>query len=171
MTYTVRIPGKTAPIQMEFAKLKNAYADGNIPGKALVTLEHQDFWYSLAELMGDKETKPLLFPCTQCKQMIRSRAIDRGNPVKCPKCNAALTVPNPQNTRLAASASVAKRRRRPMFVAGLITALMGVGLYVYQFLDESMQVRFNKPACLIIALGAAMMAGRRIRLGPPTVDG
>src|SRR6186997_2438803 len=108
MTYTIRIPGKAQPIQMEFAKLKNAYADGNVPGKALVTLEHQDFWYSLEELMGDKTTKPLLFPCPHCKQMIRSRMIDRGNPVKCPKCRSVGVVPNPRDTRIAATVSIAK---------------------------------------------------------------
>ena len=128
MTYTVRIPGKTQPIQMDLAKLKNAFADGNVPGNALVTLEHQDFWYSLAELMGDKPAKPLLFPCPQCKQMIRSRMIDRGNPVKCPKCQAGVTVPNPSKVHEQIVRHQARERAKPWVWLGAGMLLIGCSM-------------------------------------------
>jgi hypothetical protein len=135
LTYTVRIPGQQTPVQMEFAKLKNAYADGNIPGKALVTLKHQDFWYSVAELMGDEPTKPLLFPCGTCKQMVKSRWIDRGNPVKCPKCHGTLTVPNPEATRAQIAVDQKRARATPFVWLGVVMILVGVGTTAFSYLQ------------------------------------
>jgi hypothetical protein len=133
LTYTVRIPGQQTPAQMEFAKLKNAYADGNIPGTALVTLEHQDFWYPLAELMGDAPTKPLLFPCGACKQMVKSRWIDRGNPVKCPKCNGALTVPNPDATRAQIVVEQKQSRATPFVWLGVLMIVVGMATTAFSY--------------------------------------
>lgn len=135
LTYTVRIPGQQMPVQMEFAKLKNAYADGNIPGQALVMLEHQDFWYSVAELMGDEPTKPLLFPCGVCKQMVKSRWIDRGNPVKCPKCHGMLTVPNPEATRAQIAVDQKRARATPFVWLGVVMILAGVGTTAFSYLQ------------------------------------
>jgi hypothetical protein len=160
MTYTVRIPGKPEPIQMEAATLKNAYAAGNIPAKTLVTLEHQDFWYSVAELMGDKPAKPLLFPCPTCKQMIRARALDRGNPVSCGRCQSATVVPNPRDTREMAAAATEKRRGKPLFAAGLVMTIIGVGMVVYPFLDPSPEVHLGWISFAIVIIGVAMMTGQ-----------
>jgi hypothetical protein len=171
MTYTVRIPGKAQPVQMEFAVLKYAYADKNIPGTALVTLEHQDFWYSLAELMGDKPAKPLLFPCPKCKQMIRSRAIDRGNEITCSKCHSVTMVPNPAHTRARAAAATEKARKKPMFWAGLTTTVIGTGLVFYPVLFPDPGVRMGVISFAIIGIGIAMMMGKRIVPGPPHEQG
>jgi hypothetical protein len=169
MTYTVRIPGKPEPIQMEAATLKNAYAAGNIPAKTLVTLEHQDFWYSVAELMGDKPAKPLLFPCPTCKQMIRARALDRGNPVSCGRCQSATVVPNPRETRERATAATEKARKKPMFWAGLVTTVIGTALVFYPVLfpepAEQSEVRYEVISFAIIILGVAMMTGTRFLPG------
>jgi hypothetical protein len=135
LTYTVRIPGQQTPVQMEFAQLKNAYADGNIPGTALVTLEHQDFWYPLAELMGDAPTKPLLFPCGACKQMVKSRWIDRGNPVKCPKCHGTLTVPNPEATRAQIAVEHKQAKAAPFLWLGVGMILVGIATTVFSYLQ------------------------------------
>lgn len=162
MIYTVRLPDQQKPAQMELAELKAAYANGSIPGKALVTLEHQDFWYSVAELMGDKPPKPLLFPCPPCKQMIRARAIDRGNPVTCPKCQARVIVTNPAANQAAATAATEKHRGHPTFWLGLITFLIGLGMVVYPYLRPAPGVAHGLISYVITIVGIAMMSGSKL---------
>jgi hypothetical protein len=109
--------------------------------------------------MGDKPAKPMLFPCPICKQMVKARAIDRGNPVSCGRCQSAIVVPNPRETREMAAAATAKRRGKPLFYAGLLTTITGVGMLVYPFLARSPEVLIGRGTFLIIILGIAMMTG------------
>lgn len=165
MIYNVRIPGNPQPQPMEFGQLKNAYSDGNIPGSALVTMEHQGFWYPLAEVMGDEPTKPLLFACPNCKHMIRSRAIDRGNPIGCPKCQYRGMVPNPTVHQALAVAATEKNRGKPLLWLGLVTFVIGAGMVAWQNLATNPGGFHGFVSYGITLLGIAMMGGTKIGPG------
>lgn len=122
MRYLLRMPDGQEP-EWDLPALDTAFHKGQVDADASVRSEHQDFWYPVAELLGERATRPLVFPCSYCQHMIHSRRIDIGNPVTCPVCQAAEVVPDVRRhrkSRLPKPLSAFERAKRRVFWGGLV---------------------------------------------------
>jgi Zn finger protein HypA/HybF involved in hydrogenase expression len=81
---------------MELAQIHQALRSGTITEQWLVREERQDFWYSVAKLIGKVESNPIALVCPRCQSPITARRIDIGLPVACPRCGAEAIVIDPE---------------------------------------------------------------------------
>lgn len=122
MRYHLRLPDGQEP-DWDLPTLDAAFQKRQMGADASVRSEYQDFWYPVGELLGVRETRPLVFPCSWCQHMIHSRRIDIGNPVTCPVCQEVDLVPDVRRhrrNRLPKPPTVFERAKRRVFWGGLV---------------------------------------------------
>jgi hypothetical protein len=94
MAYLVK-PLAGEPLRMEMVQIREALERGTITPLWMARDERQDFWYSVAVLLGQTPAEPVRASCPQCRIGFSARHIDIGLPVPCPKCGRENTVPDP----------------------------------------------------------------------------
>ena len=82
--------------RMELSEIHDALKRGSITEQWMVRDERQDFWYSVAKLVGKVGSQPVMLFCPNCRTPIQARRIDIGLPATCPQCATAVIVPDPE---------------------------------------------------------------------------
>ncbi|MES2597349.1 MAG: hypothetical protein V4662_18515 [Verrucomicrobiota bacterium] len=135
MAYQVKESLTAKPRTYALEGIHSDYKQKLLAGTALVCEERQDFWYSVAELVGDAPTARFSFVCPKCKGMVPARQIDVGLETKCPRCQNLTQVPDVkarQNSLL--DRHLLKEANQTVF-AGAVIFLVGAGATVAGYLD------------------------------------
>ncbi len=67
--------------------------------------------------------------------MLKSRWIDRGNPVKCPRCQATSTVPDPEAIKATLTAQAEHKLAKPLVTLGFAFLLGGIAVTVLSMVE------------------------------------
>jgi hypothetical protein len=135
MRYFVRLPDGDEREFVNLAALEAAHELGEVEGDELVRSELQEFWYPVAELVGESETRALIFPCHGCQHMIHSRRIDMGHPIACPACHAVQVVPDVRKRKKdwEPVKSTPEEKARSRVVLGVLILIVGLGPLAYWY--------------------------------------
>lgn len=130
-----------------------------LKGDALVRDERQDFWYSVAELIGEAPTPLLRFVCQHCKGMIQGRKIDTGLEVKCPKCGHPREVPDVAVLRNAVLDTQTLRQANGSLLGGFLFFAIGAGATAASYMDAISRKGGSQYSIFwgLAILGAGMM--------------
>ena len=94
MGYLVKESLTAEPRQYDLESIRSDLERKQLAGNALVREERQDFWYSVAELVGESPAKEFEFACPRCQATIQAREIDVGLEIPCPECLEMVLAPD-----------------------------------------------------------------------------
>lgn len=114
MGYLVKASFSAEPRAYTLEGIRADVDAGLLPPTAMSRHEKQDFWYSVAELIGQEPTPTFRFRCKHCRSRLAARKMDLGLQLQCEKCKKVSDVPD------------IGRAGRFMMVAGAIAACLGL---------------------------------------------
>ena len=135
MTYLVKESFTAKPRSYTLEALQSDHAGKLLAGTAMVREDRQDFWYSVAELVGATPAKEFPFACPHCRATTQAREIDVGLEVSCRECGKRVMAPDVPPKKDPEADLHLLRRGRLLFISGaaiflgtLIFALNGHGI-------------------------------------------
>lgn len=135
MAYLVKESLTAQPRTYALEGIQSDYQQKLLTGTALVCEDRQDFWYSVAELVGDAPTARFSFVCPKCKGMIPARQIDVGLEVKCPRCQSLASVPDVKARQNSLMDRHLLKEATQTLLAGSAVFVVGAGTTVASYMD------------------------------------
>lgn len=135
MAYQVKESLTAKPRTYALEGIHSDYKQKLLAGTALVCEERQDFWYSVAELVGDAPTARFSFVCPKCKGMVPARQIDVGLETKCPRCQTLAQVPDVRARQNAVMDRHLLKEATQTLLAGAAVFVVGAGTTVAGYMD------------------------------------
>lgn len=143
MAYLVKESFTAAPKQCMLEGIRSEHTDKLLAGTAMIREERQDFWYSVAELVGETPAREFQFACPNCRAITEAREIDVGLQVPCQKCQALILAPDIKPVKDPGP-------DRPLLRRGNLLLIVGAVILCSQFIDGHISK-------IVSAIGICMM--------------